>query len=169
MQKAESHSQARRLPGLHGLVAASHSPAHSNAFSASTARQAAAPHLRATAAAAAATAVSPNSHRVIDTELREEAQKSYLAVRAMLLVASRLAATLMLVLGHRPPEMMLCMSHASHMPPLPILPLSAPQYAMSVIVGRALPDVRDGLKPVHRRILFAMHELGLTSGKPHRK
>jgi DNA gyrase subunit A len=33
-------------------------------------------------------------------------------------------------------------------------------YAMSVIVGRALPDVRDGLKPVHRRILFAMHELG---------
>ena len=43
------------------------------------------------------------------------------------------------------------------------------QYAMSVIVGRALPDVRDGLKPVHRRILFAMHELGMTSGKPHRK
>ena len=33
-------------------------------------------------------------------------------------------------------------------------------YAMSVIVGRALPDVRDGLKPVHRRVLFAMHELG---------
>ncbi len=36
------------------------------------------------------------------------------------------------------------------------------EYAMSVIVGRALPDVRDGLKPVHRRILYAMHELGLT-------
>jgi DNA gyrase subunit A len=35
-------------------------------------------------------------------------------------------------------------------------------YAMSVIVGRALPDVRDGLKPVHRRVLFAMHELGTT-------
>ena len=35
-------------------------------------------------------------------------------------------------------------------------------YAMSVIVGRALPDVRDGLKPVHRRILFAMNELGMT-------
>jgi DNA gyrase subunit A len=35
-------------------------------------------------------------------------------------------------------------------------------YAMSVIVARALPDVRDGLKPVHRRILFAMHELGLS-------
>ena len=34
-------------------------------------------------------------------------------------------------------------------------------YAMSVIVGRALPDVRDGLKPVHRRILYSMHELGL--------
>ena len=47
--------------------------------------------------------------------------------------------------------------------------LIAAQYAMSVIVGRALPDVRDGLKPVHRRILFAMHELGMTSGKPHRK
>ena len=47
--------------------------------------------------------------------------------------------------------------------------LPALQYAMSVIVGRALPDVRDGLKPVHRRILFAMHELGMTSGKPHRK
>ena len=36
-------------------------------------------------------------------------------------------------------------------------------YAMSVIVGRALPDVRDGLKPVHRRILYSMYELGLTS------
>jgi len=35
-------------------------------------------------------------------------------------------------------------------------------YAMSVIVGRALPDVRDGLKPVHRRILYSMYELGLT-------
>ncbi|OGC41346.1 DNA gyrase subunit A, partial [candidate division WOR-1 bacterium RIFOXYD2_FULL_41_8] len=42
-------------------------------------------------------------------------------------------------------------------------------YAMSVIVGRALPDVRDGLKPVHRRILFAMDELGLQPGKPHKK
>ncbi|QZY55046.1 DNA gyrase subunit A [Crassaminicella profunda] len=42
-------------------------------------------------------------------------------------------------------------------------------YAMSVIVGRALPDVRDGLKPVHRRILYAMNELGLTPEKPHRK
>ena len=42
-------------------------------------------------------------------------------------------------------------------------------YAMSVIVGRALPDIRDGLKPVHRRILFAMDELGLRPGKPHKK
>ncbi len=42
-------------------------------------------------------------------------------------------------------------------------------YAMSVIVSRALPDVKDGLKPVHRRILFAMHELGITPDKPHRK
>ena len=42
-------------------------------------------------------------------------------------------------------------------------------YAMSVIVGRALPDVRDGLKPVHRRVLFAMRELGNTSNRPHKK
>ncbi|MBV1757865.1 MAG: DNA gyrase subunit A [Dethiosulfatibacter sp.] len=42
-------------------------------------------------------------------------------------------------------------------------------YAMTVIVGRALPDVRDGLKPVHRRILYAMSELGVTPDKPHRK
>ncbi|QNO14994.1 DNA gyrase subunit A [Alkalicella caledoniensis] len=42
-------------------------------------------------------------------------------------------------------------------------------YAMTVIVGRALPDVRDGLKPVHRRILYAMHELGFTHDKPHKK
>ena len=42
-------------------------------------------------------------------------------------------------------------------------------YAMSVIVGRALPDIRDGLKPVHRRILFGMHEMGLTPNRPTRK
>lgn len=43
------------------------------------------------------------------------------------------------------------------------------EYAMSVIAGRALPDVRDGLKPVHRRILYSMNELNLTPDKPHRK
>ena len=42
-------------------------------------------------------------------------------------------------------------------------------YAMSVIVSRALPDVRDGLKPVHRRILYGMSELGVTPDKPHKK
>ena len=42
-------------------------------------------------------------------------------------------------------------------------------YAMSVIVGRALPDVRDGLKPVHRRILWSMFEEGNTPDKPHKK
>ncbi|PSC74003.1 DNA gyrase subunit A [Micractinium conductrix] len=62
-----------------------------------------------------------DTSRIIETELRLEAERSYLA------------------------------------------------YAMSVIVGRALPDVRDGLKPVHRRILYAMHELGLQHNKPFRK
>src|SRR3990167_6070772 len=42
-------------------------------------------------------------------------------------------------------------------------------YAMSVIVGRALPDVRDGLKPVHRRILYAMSEMGMLHNKPFKK
>jgi DNA gyrase subunit A len=42
-------------------------------------------------------------------------------------------------------------------------------YSMSVIVARALPDIRDGLKPVHRRVLFGMHELGVFSGKPYKK
>ena len=42
-------------------------------------------------------------------------------------------------------------------------------YAMSVIVARALPDVRDGLKPVHRRILFAAQEAGFVAGRPYRK
>jgi len=42
-------------------------------------------------------------------------------------------------------------------------------YSMSVIVGRALPDVRDGLKPVHRRILFAMNDLGMGAGRPYKK
>src|SRR5215213_4408414 len=42
-------------------------------------------------------------------------------------------------------------------------------YAMSVIVGRALPDVRDGLKPVHRRVLYAMYDLGNAHNKPYKK
>ena len=42
-------------------------------------------------------------------------------------------------------------------------------YSMSVIVSRALPDVRDGLKPVHRRILYAFNDLGLTYDKPYKK
>ena len=42
-------------------------------------------------------------------------------------------------------------------------------YSMSVIVGRALPDARDGLKPVHRRVLFAMHELSNTHNHPYKK
>ena len=42
-------------------------------------------------------------------------------------------------------------------------------YSMSVIVGRALPDARDGLKPVHRRILFAMQQMGMFHNKPFRK
>ena len=42
-------------------------------------------------------------------------------------------------------------------------------YAMSVIVGRALPDIRDGLKPVHRRILYGMHEMGLAPNRPTTK
>ncbi|HUR16761.1 MAG TPA: DNA gyrase subunit A, partial [Candidatus Limnocylindrales bacterium] len=49
------------------------------------------------------------------------------------------------------------------------LKVSYLDYAMSVIVSRALPDVRDGLKPVHRRILYTMHEMGLTSGASYRK
>src|SRR2546426_10703298 len=59
-----------------------------------------------------------------------------------------------------------------HVSPQPIedeLHRSYIDYAMSVIVGRALPDVRDGLKPVQRRILHAMNELGMSSGSAHKK
>src|SRR6516225_5596141 len=72
------------------------------------------------------------------------------------------------------------------MPEVPPAPPSSPQqrvpvsiqdemrtsyldYAMSVIVGRAIPDARDGLKPVHRRILYAMYEMGLGAGSAYRK
>lgn len=51
----------------------------------------------------------------------------------------------------------------------PVMEQSFIDYSMSVITGRALPDVRDGLKPVHRRILFAMHESGNTHSKAYRK
>ena len=51
-------------------------------------------------------------------------------------------------------------------PLVPEMEKSYIEYAMSVIVGRALPDVRDGLKPVHRRILYSMYESGLTHDKP---
>ena len=54
-------------------------------------------------------------------------------------------------------------------PLVPEMEQSYIEYAMSVIVGRALPDVRDGLKPVHRRILYTMYESGLTSDKPFKK
>src|ERR1700735_4769648 len=61
--------------------------------------------------------------------------------------------------------------------PIPLVPVdieaemkkSYLDYAMSVIVGRALPDVRDGLKPVHRRILYAMYEMNLIPGRKHSK
>src|SRR6188508_1617732 len=64
-----------------------------------------------------------------------------------------------------------------HEPPSDIRPVSIAEemkrsyldYAMSVIVGRALPDVRDGLKPVHRRVLFSMNENGLQPNRPYAK
>src|SRR6266446_5173216 len=64
------------------------------------------------------------------------------------------------------------MAEAAHRIPVNIeeeMKRSYLDYAMSVIIGRALPDARDGLKPVHRRILFSMHEIGLTPGKPFKK
>ncbi|HEY3138814.1 MAG TPA: DNA gyrase subunit A [Blastocatellia bacterium] len=64
------------------------------------------------------------------------------------------------------------MAEAAHRIPVNIeeeMKRSYLDYAMSVIIGRALPDARDGLKPVHRRILFSMHELGLTPGRPFKK
>ncbi len=64
------------------------------------------------------------------------------------------------------------MADAAHRVPVNIeeeMKRSYLDYAMSVIIGRALPDARDGLKPVHRRILFSMHEIGLTPNKPFKK
>jgi len=64
------------------------------------------------------------------------------------------------------------MAEAAHKIPVNIeeeMKRSYLDYAMSVIIGRALPDARDGLKPVHRRILFSMHEIGLTPSKPFKK
>ncbi|MDD7408634.1 MAG: DNA gyrase subunit A [Anaerovoracaceae bacterium] len=60
-------------------------------------------------------------------------------------------------------------SKAQHVEINKIMRTSYINYSMSVIIGRALPDVRDGLKPVHRRILYDMMELGVTPDKPHRK
>ena len=59
--------------------------------------------------------------------------------------------------------------HIVESPLVPEMEKSYIEYAMSVIVGRALPDVRDGLKPVHRRILYAMYEDNLTSDRPFKK
>jgi DNA gyrase subunit A len=64
------------------------------------------------------------------------------------------------------------MAEAAHKIPVNIeeeMKRSYLDYAMSVIIGRALPDARDGLKPVHRRILFSMHEIGLVPGRPFKK
>ena len=68
-----------------------------------------------------------------------------------------------------PAEIRLPDQHIMESPLVPEMEKSYIEYAMSVIVGRALPDVRDGLKPVHRRILYAMYEDNLTSDKPFKK
>ena len=68
-----------------------------------------------------------------------------------------------------PAEIRFPNQHIVESPLVPEMERSYIEYAMSVIVGRALPDVRDGLKPVHRRILYAMYEDNLTSDKPFKK
>ena len=98
----------------------------------------------ASSTAAVSAADVAAASRVVDEQLHVEAERSYLAVSSS---AVRLAV----------------------LSPLLVPTNSSVQYAMSVIVGRALPDVRDGLKPVHRRILFAMHDLGLTHSRPFRQ
>jgi DNA gyrase subunit A len=75
------------------------------------------------------------------------------------------------MLGCAPPKLQSTMVNPTKIP-IPIedeLKNSYLEYAMSVIVGRAIPDVRDGLKPVHRRILYAMHEMRLNWNQPYRK
>ena len=68
-----------------------------------------------------------------------------------------------------PEEIRYPQQHIVESPLVPEMEQSYIEYAMSVIVGRALPDVRDGLKPVHRRILYAMYEDNLTSDRPFKK
>ncbi len=68
-----------------------------------------------------------------------------------------------------PEEIRYPQQHIVESPLVPEMEKSYIEYAMSVIVGRALPDVRDGLKPVHRRILYAMYEDNLTSDRPFKK
>ena len=70
---------------------------------------------------------------------------------------------------YNPAEIRFPDQHIVESPLVPEMEKSYIEYAMSVIVGRALPDVRDGLKPVHRRILYAMYEDNLTSDKPFKK
>ena len=70
---------------------------------------------------------------------------------------------------YAPEEIRYPQQHIVESPLVPEMKRSYIEYAMSVIVGRALPDVRDGLKPVHRRILYAMYEDNLTSDKPFKK
>src|SRR5678816_487301 len=65
--------------------------------------------------------------------------------------------------GPRPPSQLTTVSIENQMKDAYL------EYAMSVIVGRALPDVRDGMKPVHRRILYAMYDMGNTYDKPYKK
>lgn len=79
---AVTFAQLRRPATAQPLVLASQGPACSHAFGSGSTRQAATQRLRASAAAAATAAIDPNSHRVMDTELKDEAEKSYLAVRA---------------------------------------------------------------------------------------
>lgn len=127
----------------------------------------------------------------MDMELTSEAQNSYVAVRiaagrrhSWVLLYDRgllKGASLFQHAEHStagqsqsgPASLLWLLWQTPSFPPTPRYSvqnagLCAAQYAMSVIVGRALPDIRDGLKPVHRRILFAMHDLGLVHSKPHR-